>query len=318
MTPSGMKRFSLKLATLVLLMPVFAAPATAQDVPARHAREGKLILSRFATAPFPHTNRVDGYRYQNTFYSAAEHYSDNTVGIFIPANFRPGNKTSIVIHFHGWGNNVTNVLEKYRLIEQFVASGRNAILVVPQGPRDAPDSSGGKLEEADGFKRFIAELGEVLQKDEAFKQQPFEIGDIILSGHSGGYKVIASVIERGGLSEHVREVWLFDALYGRTENFMNWFDSSHGRFVDIYTEHGGTKEETEKLIALLKQRGTTIYSGSEAAIEDLKSNRLVFSYSALAHDEVVAKQETFRKLLETSCLPSIAIEKPQRRFDISR
>ena len=318
----SMRHFLARLpASLLLLTSIgfgMAGSSFAGDFKTQSMPQGKLLLPHFSNAPFPHTNRVDGYRYQDTFYSAIDHYHDSTVGIFIPAKFRPGATTGLVIHFHGWRNNVTNVLEKYRLIDQFVAADRNAILVVPQGPRDAPDSSGGKLEEPGGFKRFVDELTEVLRKEPVFNQHPFEPGDIVLSGHSGGYRVIASILDRGGLPEKIKEVWLFDALYGRTENFMHWFDSYHGRFVDIYTEHGGTKEESLKLVATLKERGTPLYSGNEFTAEILKANRLTFSFSPLPHDDVVAKQEGFRKLLETSCLPPITMEKPQRRFDITK
>jgi hypothetical protein len=291
-----------------------------ENLSSRYAREGTLLISHFSSAPFPSTNRAAGYRYQDAFYPAKEHYSDDSVGIFIPAKFRVGSSVSLVIHFHGWRNNVTNVLEHYRLIEQFTASDRNAVLVVPQGPRDAPDSSGGKLDELDGFKRFIDELGDVLRQQEPFKQKPFEIGDVILSGHSGGYKVISSILAHGGLTDHVKEVWLFDALYGHTDDFLKWFDAAHGRLIDVYTEHGGTKAETEGLINLLKQRGTPIHSGmeTETKSEDLKTNRGIFIYTTLPHDDVVAKQESFRQFLETSCLPSISMEKPERSFKTDR
>ncbi len=279
------------------------AVSHAEDLSSRYAREGKLIISHFATAPFPHTNRALGYQYQDEFYPVKEHYGDNSVAIFIPRKFRAAASVGVVVHFHGWRNNVTNVLVHYRLIEQFTASDRNAILVVPQGPRDAPDSSGGKLDEPGAFKRFIAELAGVLRQQEPFKQKPFEIRDIILSGHSGGYKVISSILDHGALSDRVREVWLFDALYGRTNEFLNWFDASHGRLIDIYTEH-------------VKGRGTPIYSGVEVETKtpELKANRGIFIFTALPHDEVVATHDSFRQFLETSCLPSISMEKPERSF----
>jgi hypothetical protein len=296
------------------------AVSHAEDLSLRYAREGKLIITHFASAPFPHTNRALGYQYQDEFYPAKEHYNDNSVAIFIPGKFRAAASVGVVVHFHGWRNNVTNVLVHYRLIEQFTASDRNAILVVPQGPRDAPDSSGGKLDEPGAFKRFIAELTGVLRRQDSFKQKSFEIGDIILSGHSGGYKVISSILDHGGLTEQVKEVWLFDALYGRTNEFLNWFDASHGRLIDIYTEHGGTKAETEGMIKFLKERGTPIYSGTEAEMktQELKANHAIFIYTKLQHDEVVAKRDSFRQFLETSCLLSISMEKPERSFSTEK
>ena len=116
---------------------------------------------------------------------------------------------------------------------------------MPQGPCDAPDSFGGKLEDPDGFKRFMDEVMATLRQQSALKKKDFTLGNIILSGHSGGYEVMSAIVDCGGLTDHVKEVWLFDALYAQTDKFLAWFDKQHGRLLDIYTEHGGTKGETE-------------------------------------------------------------------------
>jgi len=60
-------------------------------------------------------------------------------------------------------------------------------------------------------------------------------------------------------------VWLFDALYAQTDRFLKWMDTRNGRLIDIYTEHGGTKERTEELIALLKKRETPVFVEKELA-----------------------------------------------------
>ena len=48
--------------------------------------------------------------------------------MFIPKNFRAADKIDFVVHFHGWNHTVAGTLPEYKLIEQFVASGKNAIL----------------------------------------------------------------------------------------------------------------------------------------------------------------------------------------------
>jgi hypothetical protein len=181
-------------------------------------------------------------------------------------------------------------------------SGRNAILVVPQGPRNAPDSFGGKLEDPDGFKRFMADVADTLRQQSTLKNKDFAIGQIVLSGHSGGYQVISAILDHGGLTEHVREVWLFDALYAQTDRFLAWIDRHLGRFIDLYTEHGGTKAETEQLMARLKQRGTAFFAGKEGEAKpaDLQANKLVFLYTDLPHDDVVRQRHEFRDFLTTS------------------
>ncbi len=281
-----------------------ALTARGADVPGRYAAQGELIIAQLASAPFPHPSRAEGHRYNGQLFAAKEHYSDNSVAIFIPKGFRETGKIDFIVHFHGWTNHVERVLDHNKLIEQLAASGRNAVLVVPQGPRDAPDSGGGKLEDADGFKRFMAEVADTLRQKSALKKKDFEIGQIILSGHSGAYQVMASILDRGGLTDHVREVWLFDALYAKTPRFLAWIDRKQGRFIDIYTEHGGTKGETEKLMATLKGRRTGFFAQkeSDATIAQLLANRIIFLFSDLPHDEVIQKREAFREYLETSCL----------------
>jgi hypothetical protein len=262
-------------------------------------------VTQFVSAPFPHPARAQGHAYQDKFFSAAEHYQDNRVGLFIPKGFRAGSKIDFVVHFHGWGNNVTNALRRYRMIEQLADSRRNAILIVPQGPLNASDSFGGKLEDAGGFKRFMEEAMQTLRGCGVFGSA--EIGTIILSGHSGGYEVISSIVSGGGLTDHIQEIWLFDALYARTEKFVLWFDHHPGRFIDIYTAHGGTKDETESLMTALKENRVPFFSADESSIAsaDLRDNRLIFLFSALPHDEVLQSHDTFRQLLETSPLPPI-------------
>src|ERR1700761_4727904 len=160
----------------------------------------ELILTNFASASFPHPLRAEGHKHNDDFFSAAEHYQDSTVALFVPSGFQPSSKIDFVVHFHGWNNNVTNVLQKYALLDQFTASGRNAILIVPQGPRNADDSFGGKLEDAGGFARFMNEAMQTLRNRGVVTDS--EIGEIVLSGHSGGYQVISSIIACGGMTDH--------------------------------------------------------------------------------------------------------------------
>ena len=97
-------------------------------------------------------------------------------------------------------------------------------------------------------------------------------------------------------------MWLFDALYARTDQFLAWFDKRHGRLVDLYTEHGGTKEETERLMGIFKQRGVPFYSGKEAEMEtnQLCQSEPIFLFSDLGHDAVIQGNQAFRRFLESS------------------
>jgi hypothetical protein len=271
---------------------------------------GKLVVTQFASAPFPHPARAEGHRYQGEFFSAAEHYADSTVALFVPNNFRVTEKVDFVVHFHGWRNTVAGTLAQFDLLRQFAASGKNAILIVPEGPRLAPDSFGGKLEDTNGFKAFMTEVMEKLQAAGALEKGKVEIGKVIISGHSGGYHVMAAIVARGGLP--VREVWLFDALYGNTEDFLAWQLRENGRILNIYTDHGGTKDESETMMArylsslrlgLTKERvGFFAAEETNGVLQNLATNKIVFLHTDLTHNEVIFRREEFRQFLKTSCL----------------
>ncbi|MDB6122985.1 MAG: hypothetical protein JWQ71_1978 [Pedosphaera sp.] len=286
---------------LLLIAGLFSISLHAETLQERYAKYGQVIFMQLPSAPFPHPERAQGRTRENKVYPADKHYSDSNVGIFIPRGFRPTDKVDFIVHFHGWNNHVERVFKNYQLIEQFVESGRNAILVVPQGPYDAPDSFDGKLEDEGGFKRFMADVMKTLRESNIVRSD--RIGNIILSGHSGGYEAISGIVTVGGLSDHVTEVWLFDALYGRTEKFMNWFNNYHGkRLVNIYTKDGGTKKETEALMSDLKAKYIPFLAKNESEVTppELKKNRLVFIYTDLEHDHVVNKRHEFASYLQTS------------------
>jgi serine-type D-Ala-D-Ala carboxypeptidase/endopeptidase (penicillin-binding protein 4) len=271
---------------------------------AEFAPLGQLIFAHLATAPFPHPSRANGHwnRDHTQFFSAA-HYTNDTVAIFIPKNFRVTDKVDFLVHFYGWRHVVAGTLEQYKLIDQFAASGKNAILVVPQGPYNAADSGEGKLEDTNGFARFMADVVTTVKNSGDVAQTNFDLGNVILSGHSGGYKAMAAIVDHGGLPDKIREVWLFDALYAGTENFMAWQKAQDGRLVDMYTDHGGTEGETGDLMASLKTNGVSFFFGEDtnATPEDLRANKLVFLHTDMAHDDTPVKRHTFQQFLETSC-----------------
>jgi hypothetical protein len=282
------------------------APAGKDD----YSAYGKLLVTQMKSAPFPHPKRAKGYTYKGEVFSSQKCYSDSTVAVFVPKGFRATSRIDFVVHFHGWRGRVKNALTHYQLIEQFAASGRNAVLVVPQGPYNAPDSFGGKLEDPDGFKRFMDEVLGVMKKAAILPPGGSSVGRIILSAHSGGGRVLGEVLAVGGLSDHVSEIWLFDAMYSHTDKYMAWFDQQHGRMLNMYTDSGGTKGNTEKLMASLRKRGTRFAALQDDKFksDDLKPREPVFLHTDLAHDEVIQKRQAFRTFLETSLLENRAAQ----------
>jgi hypothetical protein len=300
------------LAAFVLAATLAAVPAAAQpaqpvkpDLPLmeRYADIGTMIVMTSDHTMFPHEKRAQGHVYEGKTYAADVCYADRTVAIFVPKGFRAGDATNLVFYFHGWRNNVDNTLKQYRVAEQLAASGVNAVLVLAEGPRNSPDSFGGKLEDAGVFSGLVSDVLATLKtRGLVSTTQP---GSIVLAGHSGAYRVMAFILTRGGLTANIREVYLFDALYGQTEKFAHWLDRSPGKLVDIYTPEGGTRDESLSLMDDLRAWDVPFAAVPESAVTEdvLRKNRLVFIDSPLAHDDVVAKNEQLRAFLTASGLP---------------
>ncbi len=264
---------------------------------------GTALTLGMKSAPFPHPKRSTGHIYDGKTYPAEPHYCDSSVMIFLPNGFKSGKTLDVVVYLHGWGNSIDTATAKFRLAEQFAESGKNAVFVFPEGPKFAPDSFGGKLEDSCGLQRLLSETLAVLQRTKNIKAR---LGNVVLSGHSGAYRAIAFMLLRGGVP--VREVWLFDALYGQTEKFTHWLEHDckrlRGRFINIYTDDGGTKAESEKLMEDLAAWRIPYSLKSEAELtkQNLKRSPVVFIHTELTHNEVVARRSQFRQYLETSCL----------------
>ena len=119
---------------------------------------------------------------------------------------------------------------------------------------------------------------------------------------------MAAILDHGGLSGKIKEVWLFDALYGGTEDFVAWQKNENGRLLDIYTDHGGTKDETENLIKFYRTNGVSYFAAEEtnALSEDLLTNKIIFLHTGLEHNEVISRRDEFAQFLKTSCLQETA------------
>lgn len=188
---------------------------------------------------------------------------------------------------------------KFNLIEQFYNSNKNAILVLPESAKNAPDSFGGKLEEKNVFNELTFEISEKLDSIYAGK---FNVGNISLAGHSGAYRLISYILLRGGLSENIEAVYLFDGLYADTEKYSYWIDHYNGRFINIYTPNGGTKLESENLINCLEGWNIPykLIKNDDFSSNSLKDQRIVIIKSELGHNEVIHTKNQFQKFLESS------------------
>lgn len=288
----------MRVLAALLLFPVILQTQSLEE---RLAPLGTFVRLQLRTAPFPHPARESGHIYGDQRFPADVHYRDSSVGVFLPRGFRPDKPLDLVVHIHGWWNNVDSVFVQFRLAEQLVNSGKNAVLVVPQGPKNAPDSFGGRLEEQNAFRRFVENIGDALYARRLIAAPT--VRRIVLSGHSGAYRMMSFILLRSGVTDRISEVYTFDALYGQLEKYGHWLTNSKGRFVAIYCDSGGTTSTTESLMEDLKGWQVPFASWEEADPGlNLKMERITFIHTDLGHNDVIAKRDQFQRFLESGSL----------------
>ncbi|HXU70251.1 MAG TPA: hypothetical protein VN947_13035 [Polyangia bacterium] len=238
--------------------------------------------------------------------------------VYVPRNFDPTPPLSVIVFIHGFSNCVENVVRDaggectpdggtraaYSLASQLEATGKNAILVVPEIDYDAQTGNPGALGNSDGFKAFLTETLADLSGP-LHGATLADVGTVIVSSHSGGYQTAAAIASKGGVPGVV-EVDLLDSLYGNTADFDAWaMTVAPGkRFADVYTSGGGTLANSQAMATraqawvpadqLLDDRTTDTLTDAQYAHE------LMFKMSGLTHDGVPAYY--FGKFVGTSVL----------------
>jgi hypothetical protein len=200
------------------------------------------------------------------------------------------------------------------LREQLVDSKQNALLVLPQGPVMARDSAAGKLEQQGGLKRLLREIVKELGKADvsaALGDRSLKgvsgVHTVCLSAHSGGYLAAAVCLEHGG--REVREVYLFDALYGKLESFRSWVLAETERpkrhkLMNFYAG-GDTTTNSMNLLALLKNDGVRCYheeKAGELTRAEITKGQAVFIHTPLTHVEATFRHNALRDCLYASVL----------------
>ncbi|MDQ6781598.1 MAG: hypothetical protein M3Z37_10670 [Candidatus Eremiobacteraeota bacterium] len=295
------------LALATLLFIALPAAAFAEASQWQTSPSGRTIFVRFPEAPYPYSSRASGHVYEKKQYDVPSHYSDSTVAIFIPAGYVPTGGVDFIVHFHGWRNHVARALDYYQMREQVADSRVNAVLVVPQGPYDAPDSDFGRLEHEPGaFAALLNHITAFLMQQHVLTST--SIKKITLSAHSGGYGGLSGVLALGGLPDSVTDVLLFDAAYGKLDGFSNWLAGARQRrLVTLFTDD--TISGNVELLSMLQKRSVTnrVLMQADLTPEALQLRGATFIYTPdLPHDETMQKLHYYELFLRTADLPTNA------------
>ena len=226
-------------------------------------------------------------------------------------------KIDTVLHFHGHNNTAAGAMKGFKLREQLIESKQNAILIMPQGPVNARDSSGGKLEKKGALNPFLREVRQLVQSNEVAAKlgksgipKSGRIGTLVVSAHSGGFHVAAKLCK--DTSFDVREVYLLDALYGDMYTFRDWVSArkSQSRMADrhklvSYYGKGKVKTNNEKLMAEFDRLGIKYAHETkegELTPEEFMKARVVFVKSKLTHSGLAHANHSLAQCLHASAL----------------
>ncbi|WP_416440569.1 hypothetical protein [Phnomibacter sp. MR] len=264
--------------------------------------KGKAFIIESRFAPFPDSLRNAQPRvYNGQTYSAAEHYSDSSVLVFIPDYFDAQKSYRFVCWFHGWNNNIDSSLKTFQLLEQFYAARRNAIFIFPEGPKNAPDSYGGKLESPEGYLKLWSDIVNKLFLMKIVHKNGYHPinASHVFSGHSGAYKMIAKSIEFEPILYQNSTVLLFDGLYGEVNTYLQYVEHYNLYFLHLYTDDGGTKDNSLQFMKTLADKGIRFLHKEEEEVreEDLRNNRIIFLHSKKGHNEVITHHNNFERFL---------------------
>ncbi|HEY3448189.1 MAG TPA: hypothetical protein VGK67_17670 [Myxococcales bacterium] len=227
---------------------------------------GRVPMGAEATVAMPSAPFPDG----------SAPWSDDRVNIFVPDGFRDLGTVDLVVHFHSFNTTLASTLPFSRYREHLYASGANAILVVPQGPVDAPSGNFGKLMRPGGLAALLDEVLVVLYREGRIAHPV--VGDVVLTAHGSGYQAVALNL---GFAQpfDVTQVGLFDSLYGDETAFCD-FAKAGKRLRSNYTSSGGTAGHNQALAACLTGAGIAV--ADQPTQQNLRDAGAVISFADTA------------------------------------
>lgn len=244
---------------------------------------------------------------------AGKRWKDDTVFVFVPHHhrvIRKDKRVDIVMHFHGHNTTAREAMETHQLREQLADSKQNAILAIPQLPVKSGTGHPGKLTEKGGLVRLLTDIRKTLQTKKARKalkrarlHRRSRIGTVCVSAHSGGYWAAAECVRHGGFE--VSEIYLFDSLYGKVDDFYDWLVGADDRKLIAYYSGGRVAVRCRKLMKRLRAADIEyIHEEKEgqASRAEITLARAVFINTVSTHRGVTHTHNGLRDCLFASSL----------------
>jgi hypothetical protein len=234
----------------------------------------------------------------NTKYAATDsRFNNNNTIVYVPKHFDKNKPWQFFLWFHGWNNNIERTLEQFKLREQLEGSGINAILVMPEGARDAQDSYCGKWEQPNYFNDF---MGDVKQKLAEMKVVDNTSGNhpLIIAGHSGAAVVLVQIMDHANIP--INGMLLFDAISANVDKIVACLQRNiNCKLINLYTDRPNTSANSKKLVGLLKTKGLCILEKEDQDFSetDVTVCRVLSLHTQLSHNDVATSNNYIKRFL---------------------
>jgi hypothetical protein len=191
--------------------------------------------------------------------------------VHAPPGFDARGRLHLVIFLHGYSGCVPVLMargegrcrpqdpprEGWDLGSYHDAAHTNTLFVVPQLALMQRNGRPGTFAQRDGFRAFLEELlSGPLSEQLGGSRTLADVASLHLVAHSAGYQTALAILERGGVTDLVKSVVLFDALYGETPRFARYIEAHAPlglRFVSVALERGAPRRENAWLLRRLQR-----------------------------------------------------------------
>lgn len=224
-------------------------------------------------------------------------YNDNSSIIFIPKGFKKDKPVHFFLWFHGWNNNIESTLEQFKLDDQLYASGINAILVMPEGAKNAQDSYCGQWEKQGPFNKYIEELQQKLQASNIINANTKP--DLIIAGHSGAAIVLVKLLQYS--TTPIKAALFFDACSAQTDKIATFYKNNPtAKLINLYTNKSSFYSNSQQLNSQLAKQGIGVTQKEDTQFTgtELKSNRILSMHTQLSHNDVATSYHYIERFLK--------------------
>ena len=171
--------------------------------------------------------------------------------VYVPPAVKTLDKVNVILFFHG---DKVRINPSHFTIREYLAlremplrqglntSGRSYVLIAPTLGADADTEFGNLGKRIDDYLDLMMNHLYELGPPEFAPSSPPKIGDLIITGHSGGFGPIRSLLSNiSRYKQNIKEIWGFDIMYGNTA------DALASAKVPVYAYYNDTSGKSRDL-----------------------------------------------------------------------